>query len=359
MQYLFNKTYLMLDNMFEQATPNVLISPVVDITPTDAFNAALIEIDMGEVLLSAPSFEQAVEAAGSEQQLFDLIANHDETQRLYIYASPEAYLTIMIKWYKALLVNLNADTAYTLFMLILYRMRYTFGYNYAPRKLLTPEAASQYWFLASYLPAKADFEELWNNTVPFDMSTKGRDYFVQRCGVEYQLATYFTNPLWEHKHVLETKLVGFVKSMTINMFEDMIDTTVMRALRLPGFDIHTQTIEDWIVTNPQFSYLIDTKLNSDNLEYVYNTYGTNIRELFAQSIELAGFDPDFNTIDNVMMVGQEITIDRVIDVELTACPYSILIATSKRAQSVDTYVLNRLYEERRKGNNAFAQKLAL
>ena len=359
MQYLFNKTYLLLDNMFEQGITHVLISSVVQLTPTDSFAQALVSIDMGQSLLSAPSYEQAVASLQSEQQLFDIIANHHEDERLHIYASPQAYLTIMMKWYKALLLNIDASTAYTLFTLILARMRYTFGYNYAPRKLLTQDAAQQYKLLLSYLPPKDQFVELWEATVPFDLSGKGRDYFVQRCGVEFQLATYFANPNWQYKSLLEQKLRTFTKSATINMMKDLIEHIVQKALRLPGFDIYTQTVEQWAEENPQYRYLVDTKFDSDHLDYVYSTYGDNIRELFIETVQRAGFTPDLDTIDNVLMVGQNITIDQVLDVELNACPYSVLIASTTRSQVVDTYILNRLYKERRAGLTTFAQKIAL
>jgi hypothetical protein len=170
-----------------------------------------MNIEIGEILLSAPSYQDVVAQLGSEDTFFQCLANFDDTTRLTIYATDADLTTIAYKWLKALLRNADLATAYAVVTLVYKRFEYVYGYPYNSTVKLSSESAARYKALGASLPSFTDFCVLWNDTVPFDLSVQGYEYFSERCSVEFQLAAYFASGGKAFAGILERKLVPMVR----------------------------------------------------------------------------------------------------------------------------------------------------
>lgn len=360
MQYLFNKVYLSLDNAFEIGTDCVLITPLIETFPTDEFELAVTQSDLGPIIASGTSFEEAAASVGGERELFDAITNVDPTKKVLIYATPAAYITVLCKWLKALLPNLDSATAYDVVSLTLIRLKNTHGYPYVPHKLLTKEQALQYNNLPLALVDRATFEDQWSELVPFDMSTHGRQYYAERCGIEFLLATYFADSQTPLLPVVEDRVTTIAQSMTLDIITDQFNRVVRRPSVIPEYDVHTQTLDQWVVDHPRYAPLVDQRLSSSDLEYALATYDFGyLNDLYLEVIQWLGLALDPKHPGAPRWTSEAVTLDTLINAELASPQYPQFLAVGKRSMLINTYLLDRLFNEKRAGKQTLATKLSL
>lgn len=357
MLYLFKNVYLTLDNSIEPATPCVFITPKASLIPTTEFEQLIAEVDLGHLIAQGETVEQASAAIGGDQQLFSALANNS-APRVYIYAAPAEFVNFAARWYKTTLPNLDAASAHVLMALTLSWLSNTLGYPYAPHKRLDDQSAAEYRALSAYLPTDVD-GAWWDSLTPFDVDSSLLSQMVEDCGIEYQLATYLCDPTWEGSNGLLQKLKYMKETTRITFIIDTMRNVSLRPYVLPGFDIATDTVEKWVQRTGRLPILVDERVYQRDLEYVNANYTEiQLKDSLVEVMQLLGYDDGLNIIESVLF-GDEVTIDDYLDTDRSLGFYSAIIATSARQQTVNTYVLNRLLNERGNAEHPFASTLRL
>lgn len=360
MIYLFNNNYLMLDVALESGVQHLIASPIASKLPTDEFSVAVTREDLGVTLATGTSYEEMATNAGGDDQILRLLTDAGDV-RTHIYADPESLVVILIKWYKALLVNIDAAAAYRLIHLQLMRLSNTLGYSYTPRVRLSEAQAAQYKTLWTSFPFPlSKFRSVWKSTKAFDMSARGHEYYAARCGVEFQIATYWADENWGGKVNLEQKLVTLARSTYIKQVRELFDMVAVRCTAIPGYSFEQQTLAEWAASQTEYVMVVDPAFKSSNLDYVYTAYTAGeIKSTVDACIRFIGGEPRATSVGQLMFADADLTIDAILQVELDCELFSPLIAASTRQQVVDTYVLRRLYNERKAKDNTLARKLSL
>jgi hypothetical protein len=359
MLYLFNKVYVKPDTNFRKTKDMVIMSPVASSVPTDEFLLAVMEIDLGKVHYAGESYQAVVDQFGSENAFFDYLTNFDDNTRLVIYANVEALTTIAYKWYKALLINADVDTAYKVFKTVFRRFEYVFGSPYNPTVKLSEADNQCYRAFGRSLPEYSEFVQRWNDTVPYDLSGKGYQYYAERCGLEFQLASYLADSMTPLAGVLETKLVSMVRKIHVRYLIDTREIILHHMDMLPDYDIHTQTMEDWVALHPEYKFLTDPKFLPDQWQYVSDTYGfDNLNIAFRTMAGWIGYDVGAEVL-NLLDPFSFVTLESIVQLELEYVLWRMYISRWEYGVTTNTYLVEYILELKRSGNLEQLQKLSV
>jgi len=136
----------------------------------------------------ANSIGEMTKQYGGEESFFDMLVDHKgylENGRLYIFCDSYNFRSIVIKWWRTLLPNLDMNDAYRLFELYKNRAFYA---NRESNIFLddSQEFHSKYWDMD-----KESFEFIYNNTTPFSIKESVKEH----ASLEFHLASYYCDGL--------------------------------------------------------------------------------------------------------------------------------------------------------------------
>jgi hypothetical protein len=340
---MFNKVYLKPDANFEKSLDSIIISPITStLLPENSKDDVLLTQHFGLVHYQSDTFAALLsQFDNDETKFFNWLTNFDATKRLTIYVNDDDLLVILCKWYKALLHNISIDEAYKLFTLIYARFEYIFGLSYNPQVFITPDDAAKLTLLGKKLPTKLEFNQLWENTIPFDLSALTYNYFAEVGPLEFQIAAFYSASDYAYADAMKQKIVHMVSKLQMRYVIDLKQMVLQRLDVLPGYDITTQTLADWVLLNPRYKFLTDNNFLPDQYKFIADTYDlVDLRTVYEQLIVLIGYDYHHSTMDFMHFLDPDLTFDKVMDTELKAVTLRRQLGWWEGMTSINTYVLD-------------------
>lgn len=280
MLHLFNKIYIKPDVNFAKSKHSIILSPKhVSWTEFDESYGAANQQLFGDVHFTANTYTDLIDRHfnGSHDEFFVWLLNFDSSIRLVIYCEQQSFNEIVLRWIKTILPRASSQTLYNVCKIIYQRYAYTWGYPYLPFVRLSREESKTYKQLGMSLPDFDTANRLWNNVnYKYNVSN-----LADKCGVEFQLATYAYNPSWEYAPHLQQKLSAMMMKYHVRLLIDMKQDLLNHVGVLPDYDCFHQTLDQYVQTNPQYRFLTDDNFLPDQWEYVCANYDVDrLRQMF-------------------------------------------------------------------------------
>lgn len=319
MLYLFNKVHLKPDVLFDKRYDRIIVSPSVPVAASNEFRGLVDEV-FGPIHFHTSSYDELIQEhfEGNETNFIQWLVDFDNSKRLEIHVQGSDLLTVAIKWYKALFVNITPDEAYNVFKLIYMRFGATYGVPMHPQSLLKSRDLKIFRSVAESLPAREDFKTLWQDTVAYDITAvKPREFFAKQAPIELQIASIYADPDYAFGNDLKAKVELMIRKLHIRMAVEAKHMVLASLEVLPDFDVLTMTVSDWIQTHPDYNFLDDDKFLPDYHEYIYATYDlTVVRNACVDIFTRLGYENVDAVFQTMHTLEPNVTFEQIMGVEL-------------------------------------------
>jgi hypothetical protein len=171
--------------------------------------------------------------------------------------------------------------------------------------------------IRAFLP-RDQFIAEWDDVVPFDLTSDSlRETILSQAPIELQIASLYSNPDYPYADNLKQKLIRMVKKFHIRMSIDMKQMTAQRLSTLPGFNVLTMTLHDWVQDHPEYSFLDDDRYVPDMLDTIEATYNyADIKTAYIAQMERFEYQNVSAFVEDGHLFDPNITFDNIMEFEL-------------------------------------------
>lgn len=363
---LFNKIYIRPDCRYRADKRSICISK--------AFRADLVSgmyrhvingTELEAPLLSAESYDDLIRGErfkGNENAFFEMLTSHPADERLTIYAPVDTIVTILSKFWKALLPRLTVDQYKHLLNCYLSYLLEVTSLNKAVASHVTSTQGAQLREECATALAAEITEDQWKAVKPYSITRTQREVLTKGAGIEFQLPTLITNPTWRHARLVKERIVSLYYADLIQDCVLDVKYTVLNNIEAlykydDGVDAAGCTIpdlEEICKLYPQYNFMCDTKLTPDNVEYVRQTYSF---ELFSRLHELIHSTDVY--IQPPRLIKDDITFEELVNFVKTTPATQFVSADGDFSDKVNPYMLDFVTESLRRGNTDVLMNYAL
>lgn len=338
MFYLFNKTYLVPDINIEPTPNALLITPEISNVGTMPEDFNLRPLLFPNLMCEVASYDEALTQFGGRDGFFAHLFSCDPEVRTTIFASKDAYVQILATWLKTLLPNLTAEGFAKVWTMVGRRYQYLYGYYFSPVGVASLEQSRSFKAFGEQLMS-CDLNELFNTTTGVTLTPDQRTMISRNCGVEFQLASYLHDTDWQHKDALEAKLQHFANSIAVANFVEVKREVLSQLHKLPGLDLTQQTLAEWVATRPQYAALVDTKVTFHNVDYVIQTYGDVLHDLYFDLYAMIGGTIDEQLIDDLNVMVLNPPLEEIVQMELNNKRRPVVLCAGRYGALINIYLV--------------------
>lgn len=346
MIYLFNKVFLVPDAFYN--------------TPVSRFIYTNLDGELADNTLVQEQFGPVIKqgALDNMNQEFKLWWNADATKRTYVHISNEDMLTVVIAWYKTLLINCSPDVAYLVVKMVYDRFEAVYGTPHNPNMFQTSRDIEAVTTLAASFVDKEEFIQRWSAAVPIDLNEIGitRDQLLSQAPVEFLIASQYTKP--DHDYAaLKEKVVRMVKTWQIGMSIDMKNMSLQRLSLLPDFDPTTDILAEWVASkHPEYRMLVDSDYNNKNVDYILNSYDmTEIRDVYVSQMKRFEYIDVEDRVNEFKMFDPSITYEDIMNIELAHKFSRVQLGWWQYQNSINGFILDLVLNMIRSGDKRLAE----
>lgn len=373
MIHLFKKIYLKGDHQYKAERNCIIISPMygrvgfIQGKFTDLANSR----DFGDVFFQATSYDDLVNRVmeGDKDKLFRFLLDYPLDDRLTIYADVPTMYKLVTKFYKTVFPTMSENTFVMLVKFAFMRINYLFGAGFLPFVKLTDAQTSDYKKAANDILADtATIKAEWQTTKPWNLKKADHNVIMKHISVEFQLATYLTNPSWSYRHEFERKVVDMVKKGMLHDY--VLDTKSMltssfinlKALEpTAAFNPMVNTMEDFVAQFPMYKFALDDKFAPDNADYIWRAYNlaelvTARRKMYALTETTSGQEQP-GVADELFK--KNLSMKDILDYEMTTPHTKILWTKNSYNEVVNSYLVDYILDAKRNNNLDAIKDIAL
>jgi len=168
------------------------------------------------------------------------------------------------------------------------------------------------------------------------------------------------DPSWSNANVVRDKIVKMVKTVQIRFVIDLKQIMLQRVDTLPGYDFNTQTVADWVVTNPNYKFLTDDNFLPSQIQYIIDTYDfAQLRNTYDASIVKVGYTMNPVMLDSYAFLDPNLTFDTVLSVELSSVTARVWLGMWEQSLYFNIYVLEWVLNNVRSSDTAQLRQLSV
>lgn len=373
MIHLFNKIYIKGDHQYKVERDSIVISPSYGAQGVLAgkFTQLVNKPVIGTVYYQGKTYQQIIDdqCNGDDQVFFRFLLDRDPTKRLTIYANVETALYLLTRFYKTVFPGLTANTYAKLMRLVFARTYNVFGAGFLAFTKIAPNHTAEYRAASEkILGNEAQLKANWAAAKPWKIRMEDL-YAVQKgLGVEFQLATYLTNPVWSQRISFERKTVMMVKKGLLHDYildaKSILVSSFMNLKALEptaNFDPMVNTMEDFVAQFPMYRFVLDDKFLPDNYEYVWRTY--NLNDLVTARRNMYAL-VETDTVKVHAGIGdalfkKNLSLKDILDYELSTPATKVLWAKDDYDEVVNSYTIDLILDALRNNNLVSIKDLAV
>lgn len=283
-------------------------------------------------IINTPSLTKLVEYFGSDQALFDFMINRirtGATPKITMYLDQDAMLEILIRWWKALMPNLTAETGYALYK------------NYGDAEILRSdkeEVFIDYLVDSSPISFKDFANKYWGKTQEeFIAKFESLEAFqvseevLDQCSIEFLMVNYLLDNNFSKKNLLLERISKFYKKTLVSEIfhaKREIERRTHLFMNDEAFELNGQSVIPTIQSNIKYNFLLDPMITKSTKTYDYLKQNTNLRQIcltilrneieFAkyQDIAAATVVADFPAVNCIAENKEEPTAQELLDQEV-------------------------------------------
>jgi len=367
MLHLFNKIYVKGDHLVKGSRDAIIISPTYGNVPfyTTKFSTRANNEKTGQLCYSATSLKELLDThfGGSDAKFFNYLMKWPAEKRLTIYADLPTMVDIATRFFKTVFPKMTEDTYVVVMKLLLSRINYYLGGAVLPFVTLTEDQANSYRVeTLQILEDVGGLRHRFQETARWRLTKVARDSIIRNCSVEYQLATYLTNPKWAHARAFEKKAVSMAKKQIIHEYALEIKGAIVRNFMnlivlepTATFNSLKDSLETFVQQFPQYAFVLDDGFVPDNAEHIWLKYNMeDLKTVFDRVTHKFVF-----IAQDYTPLLKKLTFEDVLKYELDR-PYRCFLFNGDNYQeTVNSYLIDYILNAYRMNQHEQIRQLAL
>lgn len=268
MVHLFYKVYLKHESQYDSNHDSYMLFCEKKDHPLKKI------LDIGDV--QVPAFEEEfAEKFSSDYEKFWLFLIQKTKERFDFYVDSELLHKFLIQFWKSIFKNANANEIYKLhsFYILDSRLKsflqndFAFGFRSELQRNVSFLSYEQFEVIYNEMPTVNVLKHADKSAFSF----------------EYLMANYFSNPESQYAKAFKEKVYRLAWKSWVNDTE-ILKAEILNAFYdikklIPSIDIDLskpQQVEQYLLTNPYLSWMLDKDFNENNPDYIRRNYNKNI-----------------------------------------------------------------------------------
>jgi hypothetical protein len=362
MFYLFNKVRLKPDTNYVTRSDQIVVSGSAYLPQLSDEEIEQLSWKVGRRIFVCASYAELISKnfEGDENKFLVYLMEYPSDRSLEVHLNNSDLFGLLVKWYKTILPNLSSEQAYSFFQLSYRRVANQSLAFQQPHVEMGSCSTAVCQQLFNSLPDYAAFTEKWDTVKTFDLTETQQQWLHENAALEFRLATYYCTDNETFKQALDARVKQIVLKSHVSALCDVKKKVLQSFFSRFNFlfggeaGLARETFDDiqtWVLKSPKYKFVLDQNFKPENLSYIQNTYDLDdLRQVYWRETKVDVGQTLQEFVEQSHFLDPEITLDDVINFELTSQFNRLFLGTREYNLTINVYLLELMLDWIRSGD---------